>query len=88
MKIKQDEPQTTAERRQNVMFYVLAPQHEYTRVMSYIHTAFLCVTVRSIKAYYTVQTIINFTFRTLGFPLRWTLTCVQHILYYPLLSPV
>lgn len=33
MKIKQDEPQTTAERRQTVMFYVLAPQHEYTRVM-------------------------------------------------------
>lgn len=57
--MKQDEPQTTAERRQNVMFYVLAPQHEYTRVMSYIHTAFLCVNVRSIKAYYTVQTIIN-----------------------------
>lgn len=33
MKMKQDEPQTTAERRQNVMFYVLAPQHGYTRVM-------------------------------------------------------
>lgn len=30
-----------------------------TRVMSYIHTAFLYVNVRSIKAYYTVQTIIN-----------------------------
>lgn len=49
--MKQDEPQTTAERRQNVMFYVLSPQHEYTRVMSYIHTAFLYVNVRLIKAY-------------------------------------